>query len=162
VSKVAAPKVVGTISADPSKFTPPIDLGVVRVAADPVVFRSSVPVVMLVAFRAVSPEPFPDMVPFTSRVVAGLAVPTPTLVVVVSTKRFAVPTSMFEAALYAFVGLLKFTVDAVFELITISIWSRLNADAYTFPLVTLRWASFTSKNVSFPFISTIWGGFFKC
>jgi len=59
------------------------------------------------------------------------------------------------------VGLLKFTVDAVFELITISIWSRLNADAYTFPLVTLRWALFTSKNVSFPFISTIWGGFFK-
>jgi hypothetical protein len=87
VSKVAAPKVVGTISADPSKFTPPIDLGVVRVAADPVVFRSSVPVVMLVAFRAVSPEPFPDMVPFTSRVVAGLAVPTPTLVVVASIKR---------------------------------------------------------------------------
>jgi len=65
VSKVAAPKVVGTISADPLKFTPPIVLGVVRVAADPVVFRSSVPVVTLVAFRAVSPEPFPDMVPFT-------------------------------------------------------------------------------------------------
>jgi len=59
------------IAADPLKFTPPIVLGVVRVAADPVVlwFRvgiraaSSVPVVMLVAFRAVSPEPFPKNVP---------------------------------------------------------------------------------------------------
>ena len=83
--KVAASKVVGTISADPLKFTPPIDLGVVRVAADPVVlwFRvgmraaasvpdvilaapkfgmraaASVPVVIVVAFRVVSPEPSP-------------------------------------------------------------------------------------------------------
>jgi hypothetical protein len=40
-----------------------MDLGVVRVAAEPVVFRSSVPVVIVVAFSAVSPDPSPKNVP---------------------------------------------------------------------------------------------------
>jgi hypothetical protein len=69
--KVAPPNVVGVIDDDPSKSTPPILLGVVRVAADPVVlwFRvgiraeSRVPLVIVVAFRVVSSEPSPKNEP---------------------------------------------------------------------------------------------------
>jgi hypothetical protein len=87
--KVAPLNVVGTIAADPSKETPPIDRAVVNVAAvpaEPVVFwsrvgilaASSVPVICA-AGSAVSPEPLPAnvvavTVPTTSRAVVGAVV----------------------------------------------------------------------------------------
>ena len=97
--------------------------------------NASVPVVIFAALSAVRLVPIPDKivavnaptlaVPCTSRAYSGEDVRIPTFDVVVSTKRFAVPTSILERALNAFVSLRNSIVDEVVLVVAIEIWSRL-------------------------------------